>query len=320
MTLAQPHSVMNRRTALRWGAALASSALAGCERYIETQSSTRASWPQIDTASAFALPRRAEDGNALEPPLCLGLPVVLALTAQPSLAIQPGWGLDMQTSKLRAALWHAAFKALKVNDPQGPSLMARLANWGGDSQPQPDWERAIALVLDGYWPAGDAATEDNAKALADAAVSHYANVLGVPYQRLNIVTEQMPAGLQRPLRPEEAPLYSRSALSDQAQMVVEAVTVEFVDEPMPPLLAELASRFGVPAWQEEPASAAQPALPNVVWVRGEEALVFLPRTETAANLYLLYTDALDEKQWFDRRFSSKDDGAKRLARIRELAV
>ena len=40
----------------------------------------------------------------------------------------------------------------------------------------------------------------------------------------------------------------------------------------------------------------------------------------ASSAFALPRWALDEKQWFERRFFSQGDGAKRLTRMRELAA
>lgn len=281
--------------------------------------------PDLASDQFFTLPRKTADGSEWAPPLCLGLPVVLALTAQPALAVVPDWGLDMQASQLRDRLWLAALAALGVADPQAPSPAAASAAARLQARAkagEPDWARAVALVL-ATWPAGKAATVENAQALAEAAWGLYGNVLGVPYQRLSIVAEQMPAGIIRPLRAGEAPLFTEPQLRAQGDRAVDSITVEYKDVPIGPLLADMQQRFGPPVLQEPHSAAHMQDLPNTVWQRGTEALVLLPRTETAADLHLMDVRQLDERKWFDRPFGNgdgADDPSRREQRIRQLAA
>lgn len=96
----------------------------------------------------------------------------------------------MQASTLRDRLWVQVHDVLGVADPHAAESFPARASAG-----EPDWDKAVRqLIL--HWPAGTIAAQENAQALAGAAL----NVLGVPFHRLNIVTDRMPAGIIRPLR------------------------------------------------------------------------------------------------------------------------
>jgi hypothetical protein len=266
--------------------------------------------------SFFDLPRLAEDGAALGPPLCLGLPAVLALTAQPALAIVPDWGLDMQASTLRDRLWVQVHDALSVADPHAAGSPPARASAG-----EPDWDKAVRqLIL--HWPAGKTATQENAQALAGAALSRYGNVLGVPFHRLNIVTDRMPAAIIRPLRAGEAPLHTEPQLRALGDQAVDRVMLEYKDEPIAPLLADLRQRFGTPVLEEMHPATHMKDLPNTVWQRGPETLVLLPRTDTAADLHLMDAEQLDDKGWFGRKLAidASTAGLFRTQRIRQLSA
>lgn len=277
--------------------------------------------PDLASDQFFTLPRKTGDGSESAPPLCLGLPVVLALTAQPALAVVPDWGLDMQASRLRDRLWLAALAGLGVADPQATSPVSAAARLQARAMSgEPDWAKAVALVL-ANWPAGTAATVENAQGLAEAAWGLYGNVLGVPFQRLGIVAEQMPDGIIRPWRTGEAPLFAEPQLRAEGDRAVVSIAVEYKDVPIAPLLADLRQRFGLPALQEPHTAAHMQDLPNTVWKRGTEALVLLPRTETAADLHLMDARQLDERKWFATEFgASASDPTAQVQRIRQLAA
>lgn len=342
---------MTRRRALAGLAValLASSWLAACQGDVAPPPPIS---PELTAESSFALPRLDATGTPLGPPLCLGLPAVLALVAQPALGVEEGV-LHLQTSTLATRLDHAARGLMdggRQTEPESSvaRAIAALKRWG--TQGEADWAQAVrqvqSLIVAQEASASASSADDDVARLTAAGVQRFGNVLGFRFNRLWIELQPMPPGTRRPARDGDALLYPANALDALADQAVAGVSVEFVDQSTASILGRLLEALGLPQAREfddapaAPASAAsstatgrprqarqgiQPHLQACAWVRGHETLAFLPYSETTCGLRLLYTADANRQAWFDQPLPLAVQGTHGVPpspedRMRQLAV